>query len=336
MLFWVTLGAVFVAAAYVTFSLFQATDASGGRSVHRRLDEIRSRGDDGRAKVEMVPMEEAGGPVGQGGALHGLVPRAAIKYAEERLLREGLAARLRTRLRKADLKLQVGEFLLLAVVGGGFVALIGYVVTGNVILGIACWLGGYNLALKYLDRRAAIRQKAIETQLPDALNIMASSLQSGYSLLQSMEVIAEEMPPPVATEFGRVVRETSVNISLEDALANLLERVASDDLDLVVTAILIQRQVGGNLAEVLQKISHTIRERGRILGELRTQTAQGRASGWVISLLPVVLLGLIYLIDTEYVLPLFTHPLGRLMLGVAAAMEVTGMLVIRKMVDLEV
>ncbi|MGE5542175.1 MAG: type II secretion system F family protein, partial [Bacillota bacterium] len=188
----------------------------------------------------------------------------------------------------------------------------------------------------WLRARRTRKIRQFESLLPDALTMIANSLRSGYSLLQALDAVAREMPKPVSSEFGRVVQEAGFNIPLEDSLAALLKRVESDDLDLLVTAILVQRQVGGNLAEVLDRISTTIRERMRILGEVRTLTAQGRISGLVVSLLPVALCGVLTVMNREYMMTFFMHPLGKALIGVACLMQVTGMLIVRKIVNIKV
>jgi tight adherence protein B len=161
-----------------------------------------------------------------------------------------------------------------------------------------------------------------------------------------MESIATEMPPPISREFERVVQEVRLGLGLEQALANMYRRVPSEDLDLVITAVNIQREVGGNLAEVLDTISFTIRERVRIKGEIRTLTAQGRVSGWIISLLPIGLGGVLYLMNPDYVSELWVReepwifpnivPCGWLVLAIGAFLIGIGAMAIRKIVDIEV
>ncbi|MBK7916114.1 MAG: type II secretion system F family protein [Chloroflexi bacterium] len=154
------------------------------------------------------------------------------------------------------------------------------------------------------------------------------------------------MPPPVSREFERVVQEVRLGLGLEEALANMYRRVPSEDLDLIITAVNIQREVGGNLAEILDTISFTIRERVRIKGEIRTLTAQGRISGWVVGLLPLALSGVLYAINGEYMAQLWAKdkpwvlepylPCGWLVIGSGLFMMLMGMLAIRKIVDIEV
>ena len=178
--------------------------------------------------------------------------------------------------------------------------------------------------------------RAFNSQLGDALILIANSLRTGYSFMQALDMVAQEMRPPISTEFGRAVKEMNLGVPVENALGNLAKRIDSEDLDLVLTSVLIQRQVGGNLSEVLDNIARTIRERVRIRGEIRTMTAQGRISGIIISLLPIALGLVIYTMNPGYVRVLFVHPIGQLMLGVAVVGQIIGVFVIRRIVDIEV
>jgi len=171
--------------------------------------------------------------------------------------------------------------------------------------------------------------------LGDALGLVANSLRTGYGFMQALDMVSREMPAPIAPEFGRVLKEMNLGLSTEDAMSNLTTRVNSDDLNLVITAVLIQRQVGGNLAEVLDNIANTIRERVKLKGEVQTLTAQGRISGMIIGGLPFALGVFIYVINPGYMQVLFTNPMGKIVLGVAFVSQVFGMLIIRKIVDIK-
>jgi len=154
--------------------------------------------------------------------------------------------------------------------------------------------------------------------------------------VQSMETVAEQLPAPISVEFHRVTQEIGLGLHYEEALLNMLRRVPSDDLDLMITAINIQGRVGGNMAEILDTIGHTIRERVRIKGEIRVLTAQQMISGYILTLLPIGLALVLYLLNKEYIGRMFTDPCGWIMLGTSVIMVVTGFLIIRKIVDIEV
>ncbi len=253
---------------------------------------------------------------------------------------------LRERLSRSDIKLRVSEYMVVIVLSTIGVAAAGYFFFNrNLILALVGALVGMRLPRMYLGFAANRRMNTFNDQLGDTLNLWVNALRSGYSVLQGMETIATELPPPVSVEFERVVQEVRLGLSVEQALANMYRRVPSEDLDLVITAVNIQREVGGNLAEVLDTISFTIRERVRIKGEIRTLTAQGRASAWIISLLPIVLGLLLYFINPEYVSELWVQedpfllpgvPCGWLVLGIGGLMIGLGAFAVQKMVQIEV
>jgi tight adherence protein B len=164
---------------------------------------------------------------------------------------------------------------------------------------------------------------------------MSNALRAGFSFMQAMDMVGREMPDPISKEFSRTYREISLGAITEEALQKMVKRVSSDDLDLLVTAVLIQRQVGGNLAEVLDNISHTIRERIRIKGEIRTLTAQGRISGLIIGIIPPCLIVLLLLINPSYMQPLLYTQLGWMMLAAGACTEFIGILLIKKIISID-
>ncbi len=249
----------------------------------------------------------------------------------------GLGSNLATQLARADLKITVGEFMiataLLVLVAGIAVF---FLRDRDVLAAAGASLLGFFAPRMYVGTLRGRRLKAFNDQLGDSINLLVNSLRAGYSVMQAMEAIAEEMGPPISVEFGRVVQEVQFGITLEQALAHMLRRVTSDDLDMLITAINVQREVGGNLAEVLDSISHTIRERVRIKGEMQSLTAQSRVSGYMVSFIPVALAGFMYLINKEFISLLFTHICGYIMLGTAFLGIVLGFVVINKMMQIDV
>jgi tight adherence protein B len=187
--------------------------------------------------------------------------------------------------------------------------------------------------VKYLQGK---RLKDYNNQLGDAINLLANGLRSGYSLLQAMDAVSREMSPPMSEEYQRVVREIGLGLSNERAMNNMLRRIPSDDLDLMITAVNVQHEVGGNLAEILETISHTIRERIRIKGEIKVLTAQGMISGYVISFLPVGLGLVLFAMNPAYMGAMFQEPCGWAMVAVGVVMTVIGFIAIRKIVNIEV
>jgi tight adherence protein B len=180
------------------------------------------------------------------------------------------------------------------------------------------------------------RIRKFNNQLGDTINLLVNGIRTGYSTLQAMESVANDMPPPISEEFRRVTLEIGLGVALEDALNHMLVRVPSDDLDLMITAINLQSEVGGNLAEILDVISFTIRERVRIKGEIATLTAQGLITGYVIGGLPIALTIILYLLNREYMGRMFRMPCGWIMMGVAVLIITLGFISMMKIIRIEV
>ena len=191
-------------------------------------------------------------------------------------------------------------------------------------------------AVIFLQRRISRRKEAFERQLADCLTLVSNSLRAGFSFLQAMEIISREMQPPMSTEFANVMRNTSLGRTMEDALQEMDQRVGNEDFSLVITAVLIQQQVGGNLATILDTIRETISERIRLRREVGTLTAQGKFSGLVLTCIPVAL-GLFFAVTSpEYLKPLLTTSIGKMAIGAAVVMEIIGYLIISRIVDIKI
>jgi tight adherence protein B len=243
-------------------------------------------------------------------------------------------------LRLADSQLHPGDFLAIrfALALLGFAApflLLGGGTMGTVVAVIALLIG-FQLPQMWISQRRATRNRKLEAQLPEALTMIANSLRAGFGLLQAMSLSSEQLEHPVSAELAQTVQETNIGSSIEEAFRSLSERNESRDLDLVVTAMLVQRTAGGNLAEILQTVTETMRERVRIRGEINTLTAQQRLTGIVIALMPVAVGGLFMVVSPAYIKPLFTVPIGRMMLGVSAFLEIIGVTIIRRILSIEV
>jgi tight adherence protein B len=246
------------------------------------------------------------------------------------------AATLQTELARANVRLTVGEFLILQVSGAVITGALAFFISGTHLVAALFGTFGWFLPKVWIGRRQAGRLKAFNDQLADTIALMSNSLRSGMSLVQAMEMISREAAPPVSEEFQRVVREIGLGIGPQAALVNLVRRVNSEDLDLVVTAILVQFEIGGNLARILDSIASTIRERVKLHGEIRTLSAQGRMSGYILSGLPLAIGAILMLVAPSYMAKLFS-PGPWLVLPFCAAFGIgTGMLVMRKLVAIEV
>jgi len=212
---------------------------------------------------------------------------------------------------------------------------LGLTATRHTLAGLVLSLLGLLVPLLVLQGRQAARLRRFDAQLPDALMLLTASLRAGHSFSQAMQTVAAELPPPLAAEFAWASGEAALGVPLETALSRMTERVPSPDLDLVVTAILIQLPLGGNLAEVLDAIADTIRERVRLAGEVRTLTAEGSLSAVILIVLAPALALLLSLRDPAYFRPLLDSPTGHELIGGAILGQIVGGLIIRRMVSLD-
>jgi len=260
-------------------------------------------------------------------------------WVSRRVEKTSYGERIARELARADLKLKVAEYFILIAVFIFFGAVITWFLgnryPASALIGAIA--GGF-IPRFYVKRQQRQRLQKFNDQLSDMLNLMVNGLRAGYSQLQALEAISKELPSPISDEFRRVVQETQIGISMETALDNLLRRIPSDDLDFVITAINVQREVGGNLAEILDNISFTIRERVRIKGEVRVLTAQVRTSGAVLSGIPFFLTLVLYFLNPEYLLsataggPFCTAGLVCLVLGLV----ISGYFIMMRIADIEV
>jgi tight adherence protein B len=290
--------------------------------IEERLDQFVSREAEEDSERE-VPVERT--------------PTALTRSLDEAVAGRGFAQNISTELARADLKLTVGEYLILIVTSTLGTAVLAYLIMHqNPFMTFGGLVVGFFLPRFYVKFRQNKRLRDFNDQLGDAINLLGNGLRSGYSLLQAMDAVANEMPPPISEEFRRVVREIGLGLSNERAMNNMLRRIPSDDLDLMITAVNVQHEVGGNLAEILETISHTIRERVRIKGEIRVLTSQQMLSGYVLSFLPIGLGLYLYAVNPEYMGGMFQDACGIGMLVTGGVMIVIGFLVIRKIVNIEV
>ena len=226
---------------------------------------------------------------------------ALSEWVSKRVAKTSFGDRVARDLARADLKLKIAEYFALMAIAA--IGLGGVLWFFGDIPGLIFGMGvGFAAPGIYVKQQQKARLKKFNDQLGDMLNLMVNGLRAGYSTMQAVEAVSKELPPPICDEFRRVVQEMQIGIPMETALENLLRRIPSPDLDFVVTAINVQREVGGNLSEILDTISFTIRERVRIKGEINVLTSQVRASGTLLSLLPLCLTVLIYFVNRNYIM----------------------------------
>lgn len=242
-------------------------------------------------------------------------------------------------LERAGIPLRVGEYYLIRYSVAVLMFAVPLVFSQSlmaVVMGLGLAVVGYMLPPMYVGSKRKSRTVKINIQLVEMLGMVSNSLKSGYGLMQSFEFAARQMPAPLSGELRRMLREANLGLSAEDALNLLGERIDSSDLDMVITAINIQRAVGGNLAEILEKVAFTMRERERIRGEIRTLTSQQRMTGIVIGGLPVGVGSLFMIINPAYMSLLFTETVGLIMLGAAMGLEVAGVIAIKRIMAIDV
>jgi tight adherence protein B len=252
------------------------------------------------------------------------------------LERFGFAKRLKVLLIHADCDLTIGAACLFSAGAGLIGGVVTYVFLRGVPLAGAAALAGSAIPYGVFRFRRSRRLKAFNTSLPDAIDLMARSLRAGHAMGSAIEMVADQMPEPLAFEFMQVYQQQRLGLQFRDALLQMGARVPSRDLQFLITAILVQKETGGDLTEILDRTAHVIRERIRIEGEVRTHTAQGRLTGWILGLLPIVLLVLINIVSPGYSTLLFQDPVGQKLLYAGAALIILGSLVIRKIVDVRV
>jgi tight adherence protein B len=333
-----TLAVAAVAAGAIFLIAIGIATSGSGSAVSTRLERYAS-GRDGAAAAA----------AGSGGLSEMISSSVALAQLNRVVERRDFGANLAREIARADLKIKVSEYL--AIWAGAIIGLpllfvvlsLGLPALRNPIALLVAALIGFMLPRFWLGRRKSGRLNAFNKQLPDTITLLANALRAGSSFLQAIELVVRESRPPVSTEFGRVIREVNLGLPFEQALENMVRRVRSDDLELMATAISIQHTVGGNLAEILDSIAYTIRERVRIKGEIKTLTAQQRLSGYVVGFLPIGLAGFLFVAAPNFMEPMFANPpavlglpAGVVILIFGGFMMFMGFMFIRKIVDIEV
>jgi tight adherence protein B len=334
----VTAGLVFIGVMLVFMGLASSSRSSG---INARLERYTA----GKAETTApaTPSQQSAG------LSEVLAQSVALARLNRVIEQRDFGANLARDIARADLKLKPSEFM---AIWGGCVLLVPFIflVLGFVLAPLSSPLAlvigaviGFFLPRMWLGRRRGSRLRAFNKQLPDTITLIANALRAGSSFLQAIEMVVRESTPPITVEFGRVVREVNLGLAFDVALDNMVRRVRSDDLELMATAITIQHQVGGNLAEILDSIAFTIRERVRIKGEIATLTAQQRLSGYVVAGMPIGLMALLFVLAPGFMKPLFENPpgmfglpAGMIVLAIGGFMMFIGFMLIRRIVAIEV
>ena len=252
------------------------------------------------------------------------------------VVRKDKIREIQANLIKADLMMRAEEYIgmIILIVIGSYAAV--FLLTGSILFGILGAGVGLIMPGIVVNSKKKKRSQAMTEHLPEALNILSNGLRAGFSFTQALSVVVREMEGPLTVEFSRTLRENRLGKPMDEALNDMLGRIENEDLEMLIIALLIQRQVGGNLAEVLDSIAHTIRERVRIKGEIRTLTAEGRISAIILSVAPVAMAVIISILNPGYMVTLIEEPVGIIMIVAAVIMQIIGIFVLRKMVAIEV
>lgn len=247
----------------------------------------------------------------------------------------GTLTKISSELSLAGINLKAEEFLMIWLICAIMIPLMLFSVTKNGAVAVIFACLGAVIPPFVVSRHKKKRATLFETQLMDALIIISNCLRAGFTFQQAMSSIAEDMSEPISKEFSMVLREIRLGISMETALKDMVARLKNDDLELVISAVLIQKQVGGNLSEVLDNIAGTIQERLKLKGEIKVLTASGKTSGLIIGLMPLFLMAFLMISNPDYISLLFQSSIGRVLLIIAAVMEIIGFSFIRKIVNIK-
>jgi tight adherence protein B len=332
--FWGTDAALYLAVALVSVSAFllgwmlfgTAARHKKDRETAARLTALSGRGGQ-QQHLPQIPLER-----GPGGWIPDRVTSFGRRFADKR----GFTERLDAELEAASVSLRSGEFVVITVGAVFLGAVLGYAIFRSLIFAFGGGL--FAAAAPTIALRVALTRRAekLREQLPDVLTIMASSLRAGHSFLQALDTVAKEIAQPAAIEFQRVVAEIRLGRGAEEALEALAERVGSADFKWAVLAVNIQREVGGNLAEILDNVADTLRERAQMRRQVRVLTSEGRLSAWVLTLLPLMIALYLFITSPEYIGLLFSTTIGWVMVGGASVLLVAGVLWMRKIVNIDV
>ncbi|MGH7558584.1 MAG: type II secretion system F family protein [Gemmatimonadota bacterium] len=298
-------------------------------SERRRTKEITDRLE-GMAKGERTPGGDPFGDLFRDGSVKD------VAWLQPVVSRLPHTRDLQHLLDQADMNWRVGTFLLITTGVATAFGLVILLLTRIPYIAIAVAAFAATLPYMYVRRRKTKRLRAFEEHFPEAIDLLGRAIRAGHAFSTGLQMVADESPQPIGMEFRRVFEEQKFGLSLEDSLLALADRIELLDMRIFVTAVLIQREVGGNLAEILDKISYTIRERFTIERQVRVYTAQGRFTGYLLAALPLGVGFLIYMLNREYMTILWERPVGRLLIAVAVVLQVIGFFIIRKIINIKI
>ncbi len=259
-----------------------------------------------------------------------------IPWMNRMLINMQATLHLKRMLDQADLHITPSRLLMFSFMSGMLGGLAASVLTVFIPIMVLAGLACASLPLLHVWYRRKKRFNSFLEQLPDALDLVSRAMSAGHAFSEALHMVSTEMPEPIATEFRKTYEEQNLGLSVKLALENLTQRMPLLDLRMCVTAVLIQRETGGNLAEILEKVSYTIRERFRILGDLKTLTTSSRMSAWLLCGLPIFVAVAVTVMNPEYMSVLWKDPRGHYLIAVALVMQITGMLIVRKILRIQI
>lgn len=321
-----TISIIFITAAITLFifviAFIVALFVSSNKiAADKRLDELKKREGDSE-EIALIKHESK------------QVQRRKAKKKQNSFF-EKMGSALYHELQSADIKMRPEEFMMIWLLISVLPASIVVMFIGNTVIAIALLLIGVVLPVILIKSKQKSRVKKFDDQLADALMIACSCLKSGLSFSQAMETIARDMEAPISSEFSYVIQEVNMGASMDEALDNMGRRIKSNYLALMISAVLVQRQTGGNLSQILENISNAIKEKMKLKQELKSATASGRMSGMMVGCMPVIMLILFSVINYDFIAPLFTTTMGHVFLAIAAGLELIAFLIIKKITSVK-
>jgi len=316
----------FVVAAMSIAQIFQPQDTLGVKS---RIQRLSSGPESLKGELEQQGLSSDD-------VRTGLFSKVDLQPLIGRFTGEGYFNRLDEDLARADIPLKASEFLILRLIFVAFVVICGGLIFRQVVYGLLCGVPALFLHMPLVHLRKKFRIAKFNVQLADFLILIVNSLRAGQTFMQGCSVAVKETGNPISMEFKQVIKEVNLGIPEAESLENMVKRVPTEDLQIVVSAYVIQRKVGGNLAEILETSSTTIRERLKIMNQINVLTTQGKLSGGIVACLPFFIGAGINFINPEYMRPLFYTLPGQVIIGLAVVMQLTGAFVIWRIVDIEV
>jgi len=315
---------VFLACLFITYALYllssRKSDARKARLDERLAEAIRSSAATSDIDVQLARQELL----------------SEIPWINRTLLKVEIVSHIKRMIDQADSQITVMKLVLFSLTAGVMAFLAVSMISVSYLLMTVCGLIATALPFAHIAMKRKKRMNRFLQLLPDALDLMSRGLSAGHAFTEALQMVSTEMPEPIATEFRKTYDEQNLGLSLKLALENLAQRMPLLDLRMCITAILIQRETGGNLSELLEKVAHTIRERFRILEDLKTLTLSSRWSAWLLCALPIFLAVYVSLMNPDYMQVLWRDPRGHKLIAVASIMQILGMLMVKKIMTIKI